>query len=173
MSRSISHRHRQTHTCTHTSVPTICRNTNQSGARIDTQAVAPFLLLSPASVTHTRLPAHVSGGFRPQVQALSICPKQPSFGHPLGLWVHTCGVQPDVGRADQGQRFEPILEVSLKPLGQGMLECQVADACLEGGAQGRGSPGPTNSCSRRRTQPEEGPDVLPLTHRAQDKAPHV
>lgn len=88
----------------------------------------------------------------------------------MGLRVHTCGVQSDPVGQDQGKRFELILEVSLKPLGLGILGCRVPETYLEGGAQKPGghigplTPAPGGGHSLRRAR------VCSFMHRAQARA---
>lgn len=79
-------------------------------------------------------------------------------------------MQSDPVGEDQAKRFEPISEVSLKPLGLGILGCQVPEAYLEGGAQRPGghigllTPAPGGGHSLRRAR------VCSSMHRAQDRA---
>lgn len=80
-------------------------------------------------------------------------------------------MQSDHVGEDQGKRFEPISEVSLKPMEPGILGCQVPEAYLEEGAQRPGghigslTPAPGGGHSLRWAR------VCSLMHRAQDRAP--
>lgn len=99
-------------TCARTQVGRDCEHKHRPVAH-------PFSFhLTPSS------PQRASGTCvqRLQSSCSSLVPRQPSFGHPVGLRAQTCGIQPDLERAD-AERFEQISTMSLKPLGQGTQGC--------------------------------------------------
>ena len=96
----------QSHTDSRTHIhpgPNLCKNTNESGARTNRtlwSSSSPFLLLCPS-------PKEPHAPWMETLFLMSkFCPlpspKQPFFGYPLGLGMHTHGIWSDSGKAEPG-----------------------------------------------------------------------